>query len=707
MDQGPPVEVTRCGTCGRDYTGEPPAFCVTCGAAMERRIKVPTGAQVAPPPPGHSPAAPGFNGQQPVPGGLPYPGYRQPAYQQPAPPAQAAPPAAKKPGSRKVLKALIASLVIVLILAGGVIGAVIVFKPGRKAVPLPATAQELRASVAGAEEYLTEDGKILATGRGEGAPIYSVSAKLDVKEQSVSGDELLLYENKTGVALSEVVLRVYANSPVVTAGGTGATISGVTVDGRQAPATMNGSLLRVSLPAQLAQGGEALLKLSYKETIPLINTGLGGLETLMGQQPTGGYGIFGRTDSIYNLGYFIPTMTEYGAGGWEKQEVPAFGDPGDFGVAYYSVSMDVPEGYVVAATGLVAGESASGGRKRYDFRGGPVRDFTAQVGLNYKVSTATVGETTVSSYYSKDSAEGGGKALTFAQNALKQFNTHFGAYPFKRFNVCEAALAGSVGGMEFSGQVQIAQMLYDLGSIAGDEAGKLMESLGGNLMADMMEFVVAHETCHEWWGLVVGSDPIRHPWQDESLTNYCTVLYFKWQYGQEAADKQMEMQIKLPYSMGGLLSSGDMAVDSPVTAFTDINQYTAIVYSKGAMFFEVLEQNIGSEAFDKSLQQYYKTNAFRVATPADLVTCFEANSSNAANVAALHRRWIMEEHADEDIAATVPGTDMLNDLMKDLLPPGFDTEQLEEMLKQYMESGEMPEIPGFPSVPETAPDMAI
>jgi len=248
----------------------------------------------------------------------------------------------------------------------------------------------------------------------------------------------------------------------------------------------------------------------------------------------------------------------------------------------------------------------------------------------------------------------------------------------------------------------------DLGQ--GSELGKLLGGLAGGL-GDMLEFTVAHEVCHQWWGLTVGSDSIGHPWQDESLTNYCTVLYFRWQHGADSAKQQVDSELMLSYSTAQMMGSPDMAVDSPVYAFKDQNQYSAVVYSKGALFFQALEKSMGEEAFEKSLQQYYQSYAFKNATPDQMMACFESNGS-AATIAALDQRWIHELHASEDIAATSTASDLinnlmkslgssgidmnqLNDMMKQFLPEGTDMNQLNDMLKQYMQNGSMPQIPGF------------
>ena len=698
---------TRCPVCGRHYQGQFPRYCLTCGWMFEDRSQ----------PPQTIAAAPGAQPVQPA-GPVPVtlPDGSQGAYHQPRPrPPVSRPRPARQPvvervkNSRRALGVIAACLVLLLV-AGGAFGLVTWLKSIKRPVPLPATAAAMRASVAQDEGYLNERGKALALGRNKNAPIYSVSAKLDTVANSVSGTERLLYTNNTGVALSEIVLRLYANSDVVKEDGLDASVTGAQIDGHQATATLSHSLVTVTLPAPLGPGNAAMVSLDFKEFVPLAQSGLGSMEQLLGQESSTGYGVFGRSGTTYDLGYLMPIATTCGAQGWEKREAPAFGDVGDFDCGYYSVTLDVPAGYSVVATGMTVGEGASGDRRSFDFRAGPVRDFTAQVSNDYRVATTREGETLVSSYYHKDAGDAGGKVLGYARDALKAYNANFGPYPYRKLNLCEAPLAGGAGGMEFSGQIQMAELLYGSAGLTTNSAdgqlNELLKSAGnlGGLLGDTLEFTVAHEVCHQWWGLVVGSDSIGHPWQDESLTNYCSVMYFKWQHGADAASQQLDMQIKMPYSAAKLMGGGgDMAVDSPVTAFSNQTQYTAIVYSKGALFFEALEKSMGEAPFTKSLQSYYQAYAFRNATPADLIASFENNSSDPGAVAVLNQRWINERHGDEDIAASIPGMDLVNDLLKNL-PGDIDMNTLQDMLKQFMQNGSLPQIPGLD---DQSPDQII
>ena len=100
----------------------------------------------------------------------------------------------------------------------------------------------------------------------------------------------------------------------------------------------------------------------------------------------------------------------------------------------------------------------------------------------------------------------------------------------------------------------------------------------------------------------------------------------------------------LSYSTAKMMGTPDMIVDQPVYAFKDQNAYSATVYSKGALFFQALEKNMGEQAFEKSLLQYYTQYSFLNATPDEPMAVFEANG-NATTIAALDTRWLHELHA--------------------------------------------------------------
>lgn len=603
----------------------------------------------------------------------------------------------KKAIPGKALLALVTCCVLLVLMAGGIIAGIII--RGRTPdVLLPQTESELRQSREEAMKCLTADGRELAEGKTEDLSIYSINARLDTEECSVAGEEAVLFTNTTGEEVSDVVFRVYPNDPSVRSASTQqVAVTEARVDEEEASASIDGSLLTVDLPSGLPRGESALIEFDFKEYVPELEEDFG---SLLGG--TDGYGIFGHTRDTYNLGYWIPQIVSFRDGSWDSRPVPEYGDPSDFECAFFNVAFETPKEMLVAAPGAQLEEEKFSGGRIYRFAAGPVRDFEIQASSRYEVVTSEVGSTLVSSYYLSGSERGGEEALEYASSALEQYSDHFGPYPYTRFNVCEAPLTGGAAGMEFSGQILIGQMFYgDLGpSIPGleelEEMGEgiedLMDSIMGGLLGDTFEFVVAHEVCHQWFALGVGSDSIGRPWQDESLVNYCAVLYFKWEHGLEEAEEQMQIQIVLPYQMTMMMGGEDSVVDMPVDDFRSSEDYVAAVYNKGSVFFHELEILIGEEAFDRSLREYYEEYVFLEATGEELVSIFERNAPDARAVASLFQRWMKEEHGEEDIG-TATGTDGIDDLFDRWLEDGLDLDILDDMLKDLLDDEDLELLP--------------
>ena len=142
--------------------------------------------------------------------------------------------------------------------------------------------------------------------------------------------------------------------------------------------------------------------------------------------------------------------------------------------------------------------------------------------------------------------------------AVEVFSELFGALSQDELLLCAGDFA--LGGMEYPGLVLLDRQLLQ------DDDG-------------MLEFVVAHEAAHQWWYAAVGSDQVNHPWQDEALTEYSTLLYYEAVYGRESMESLYRSMIQ-PVLEGGALEGVNM--DSPLSAFETNAFYDALIYRKGA-----------------------------------------------------------------------------------------------------------------------------
>ena len=96
-------------------------------------------------------------------------------------------------------------------------------------------------------------------------------------------------------------------------------------------------------------------------------------------------------------------------------------------------------------------------------------------------------------------------------------------------------------------------------------------------MITPMEFAIAHETGHQWWYSMVGSDQIWHPWQDEALTQYIDTLYFERFESKTMAQKIMNTYLTSGYKWF-LDTKKDGIVERSVYNYKDMATYTIIVY---------------------------------------------------------------------------------------------------------------------------------
>ena len=126
--------------------------------------------------------------------------------------------------------------------------------------------------------------------------------------------------------------------------------------------------------------------------------------------------------------------------------------------------------------------------------------------------------------------------------------------------------------------------------------------------------VVAHEVAHQWFYALVGNDQGRDPWLDEGLASYA-------EYVQIGTLVRHERE-SIPSDAAG--HAGD-----PMT-YWDRHQssYYLGVYSQSA----TAVARLGTvDEVDCALRQYVARNAFRIATPVDLLDALSTVFPDAAD----------------------------------------------------------------------------
>ncbi len=511
----------------------------------------------------------------------------------------------------------------------------------------------------------------------EQIPLYDLELGLDAQLSSFRMNEVVYFENDTSESLDEIVLRVYANAPAKKK--LVELVSGECKEEKCEVSQPSPSVVVVKPREPVAPGGRLRTKLVMKGTLSeieasrttLFGQGLESFERMQSGKGAGDYGLLARGDDIASLAEFFPILARREGKTWVKQEKSTLGDLGASGLSHVRLRLVVPVGAQVASTGVIVqrrpySNSDAGAREELRIVAAAVRDFSLLVSKKFETATRKVGPVTVRSHYLGRDKAAGDRVLEYAALSLAVYEKRFGRYPYADLDVVEAPLVGGAGGVEFSGLVTVASMLYrpatdgGLGMLAGLlGSGSMLEKATGS----MLEFTTAHEVAHQWFPGLVGSDSREHPYLDESLAQYSAVIYFIDRYGMPRAKEEATRQVAMNYQMMRMLGTEDAPADRPVDAFGSEMAYAGLVYGKAPYLWSKIKLLIGDEAFFRAMKRYVDENRFQTAKPRGLVDEL-AKGQHDAEVRALARRYLDEAHGDEDL-----GKLDMRQMMADMLGP--------------------------------------
>jgi aminopeptidase N len=420
-------------------------------------------------------------------------------------------------------------------------------------------------------------------------PVYKLELTLSDDLLSVEGSAEIWVTNTSDDNWNELVFRLYPNAL-----GSLMTVANVVVNdvAVETQLDVEDTVLRVLVSLQSEE--EARVTITYRlEISPEVRS----------------YGRLAKYRDALSLSHAYPTLSVYKDGAWLEDYPDEQGDPLVAETSLFDVTVHAPTNWQVVTTGQTLEQTTSDERQTLHVVTGPARDFFIAVVRGYREVKKQVGETEVRVFAPPQLLRGARSTLEVAAKALEFFSKTYTPYPYKEFDL--VAIPVEAGGVEYPGIVVITN-------------GLLVGS--GNLTQ-----VVVHEVAHQWAFALVGSDQLRYPWQDESLTQYLTLRY---------------QQTFNPKFVGGYerywqnlwdKSDTDLPVGLPVTEYDEAD-YIGIVYGKGLFFFEALAATMGRDVLDAALRDYFEAYAFQLATPEDFEAALEQSCS--CDIAPVLEAWL-------------------------------------------------------------------
>ncbi len=455
---------------------------------------------------------------------------------------------------------------------------------------------------------------------------YQIDAKLDTDAKMVSGTEILTWKNTTSDTVSELMFHTYLNafknsrstyfveSQLNTGYNLGEYLAEnemgyidinrmVIVDGDPLTQdlkyfqpddnnTLDQTVMKVKLNNPVLPGAEIKLSITFLSKLPKIVSRTG----------------YERGD-FYMVGQWFPKIGVYEpkgmrqrpAGGWNCHQFHYNSEfYSDFG--NYDVSINVPEKYKVAATGVETYEATIGdGTKTYKFSANDVIDFAWSASPRYRLYTDTYKKGTpeakgIKLYYLPEHSGEAQRYISAVKNAMEYMNENVGTFPYPEITLVDCPYyAEEAAGMEYP-------MLVTVSTFNNMPSG-VREA----------ESVAIHEFVHNYFQSVVATNEFEEAWLDEGFTSFYESQIMDKYYGDGSLYNFMGFKMNTSERYRTEYTQSYNPSISSIDNFSwkyPSYTYGTMVYSKTCTMLQTLKGLLGEDTFNTVMREYYTKYKF-------------------------------------------------------------------------------------------------
>jgi len=486
---------------------------------------------------------------------------------------------------------------------------------------------------------------------------YVMNVRLDVPTNSVVGRETITIRNRSDSALGTVFLRLDQNIFAPTAARStskastmlteGMKVTRMTVNGesvtlvpprfspgapppaRPAAYGLDQTVALVRLRNPIPAKGDATMEIEWTFMVPNVTDGRG---LRMGRQ----------ADTLYQVAQWYPRVAVFDdLRGWNAD--PYLGNAefyNNFG--HFDVSVDVPAGWLVGATGVLSNPAsvlsqttrdrlagvlhsdttrvivgpsemgagratASGIRLVWRFVADSVNDFAWATSKSYRWDAlrATIpgrGPIPIHLLYLPGDTSGFGPAAAISRHALEFYSGLWFPYPFPQLTLAD----GPELGMEYPMFIMSAAGAAD------------------------------HETGHEWWPMVVSNNETWYGWMDEGFNQYMNIL-------SAAAMGKRRPSLDQVGQQYGSLSGAELESPMMWPANHQADFYGFTTYAKTPMMLSMLGAIVGDSAVVRAMRGYAEAWRFKHPAPWDFM--FFMNNALGRDLSWFWYYWLFSTEA--------------------------------------------------------------
>ncbi len=323
----------------------------------------------------------------------------------------------------------------------------------------------------------------------------------------------------------------------------------------------------------------------------------------------------GVKDSLFRMTQWYPKPAVFDKSGWHQMPYLSIGE---FYSEYgdYDLELTIPISYSVAATGVPDDARAKfdiANRKRtLVYTAERVHDFAffaSETYIPYRESMELNDRTVAINLFVKEDNDCWNETFKYARNALSFLSENIIDYPYPQLTIIESD-SEDMGGMEYP-------MLTILSYMECDQR---------------LDHLIAHETAHQWFYSLLGSNERAEPWIDEGFASLYDYLYDRsfYEHGHfeeafslaeiiDGSDLDLQALSMLNLERNGYSKS---IFDSKKG--DDVLNYLSANYIKMRVGLMFLRDYMGKDKFDSAIRRLFRLYSHKHVYNSDVKAVFES-----------------------------------------------------------------------------------
>ena len=268
------------------------------------------------------------------------------------------------------------------------------------------------------------------------------------------------------------------------------------------------------------------------------------------------------------------------------------------------ISIAIPNGLVDVSNGKFMGKTDLGeGYARWDWLVHyPINNYDVSLNVgNYVHFSDRLGSLPLDFYVLPEDLDKAKSQFAQAKGMLEAYQHYFGEYPFKKdgYKLVEVPYSG----MEHQTAVTYGNRF---------ENGYLGRDWTGVGISTKFDFIIIHESGHEWFGNSITAADRSDMWIHEGWTTYLESLYVEYRWGKEDAIKYLNGYKPKVQNLYPIIAERGVNANPPQDQ-----------YFKGALFINTLRSVANDDArWWKLLHDFYQHFKYKNIMTEDVVAYF-------------------------------------------------------------------------------------